>query len=154
MSGSISKRNGITMVEILITIAIIGILSAVMIANWNGYLSKQAIDKDTEKIVEVLRFARSNTLASKNSLQYGVHLGANDITLFSGTGYSQGATGNQVYNLSSGITLAYSLQGTGADVVFKRLTGEVSAYGTITLTSNQNKTRVINIYKTGLVESQ
>lgn len=148
-----SRKRGLSFIEVLIVVAIIGILSSIVMVSWRSYTEGQMLGKDVEKVVEVLRYARSNTLASKNSSQYGIHLGSNSITLFSGSSYNESAVNNTVYTLNSSTALTHSLSGGSADVVFKRLTGEVTAYGTITLTSTKTgKTRNITIYKTGLVE--
>jgi len=141
--------------EILIVIAIIGILIAISVTVFKRFNSLERISKDAELVVEVIRQARSRTVASEGAQVYGVHFESGSVTLFTGSTYSAGALDNQVYLLTVPNTIStITLSGGGSDVLFARLTGEATKNGTITLTSPQTpRTKVVTIYKTGLVES-
>ncbi len=148
-------KRGFTAAEFLIVIAILALLSIGTVSTFVGFRDSQALSKDTELVVETLRQARSQTLTSQNSSQYGVHIGTTNITLFAGATYTAGSASNQVFPLTSRDTVVtITLTGGGSDVVFKRLSGETSQNGTIVLTSaSSSKTKTVTIYKTGLVES-
>ena len=150
-----NKTKGFTVVELLVSLAIMAVLAVVVFSTFINFRKNEALVMDAETIVSVLRQARNQTLTSKNSSSYGVHIIASKITIFSGTSYVSGNSGNQDFVLSNTDTiLTISLTGGGSDVVFQRLTGETSQNGTVTVSSpGLNQTKTVTIYKTGLVDS-
>ncbi len=150
-----NKKSGFTLIEILVVLAIVGLISIFIFTSLNNYKKFQALDKDKETIVQILRQARSQTLSSRNASQYGAHIASSTVTLFTGTTYSSSSASNQVFLLqASDNIMTISLNGGGSDVVFTRLTGETNQYGTITISSpTTSKTKTVTIYKTGLVEA-
>lgn len=155
---ALNKKNnkGVTVAELLIAIAILGILSGIVINSLVSFRKNQALQKDTELVVELLNQARNQTISTKNLSQYGVHFTSTTVTIFTGPTYSNGATGNQVFTLNSTDTiLSITLTGGGSDVIFNRLTGETSQNGTIVVSSpGITETKTVTIYKTGVIESQ
>lgn len=153
-----SKKNnaGFTLVELLVVITIISLLTVATISIFVRFRNNQAFSKDREMIVSVLRDARNQTLTSKDSSQYGVHVSASKITFFVGSVYSSGASSNKNFPLMSADTvLTANLTGGGSDIIFNRLSGETNQDGTVSMfSSSLAKTKIITIYKTGLIESQ
>ena len=148
-------KSGFTILELAIVIAIMATLSAIIISTFISFRKNQALEKDTEIVVQVLEQARNQTLSSKNSSVYGVHFTAPKITLFKGSSYVANDSNNQDFVLSSTDTiLTISLAGGGSDIVFNRLTGETTQNGTIVVSSpGLSRTKTVTIYKTGVVES-
>jgi prepilin-type N-terminal cleavage/methylation domain-containing protein len=149
------RSRGFTLIEIVLALAIMLILAGIILISFATLNRTQALDRDTETIVQVLRQAQSQTLTSKNAMQYGVHFASSTATLFSGSTYSANDAGNLVYTLkTSDLILNVSITGSSTDVVFNRLTGETAQNGTILLQTQQaNFTRTVTIYKTGVVQS-
>ena len=152
--SSRKHKKGFTVLEVLIVIAIVGILTVIVVTGFQKFNRVESVNRDTETVLETLRSARDQTVASKNELQYGVHFGTQSITLFSGTSYSSGAAGNQVYPLHSGDTiLSTVITGGGSNVIFQRLTGQTADYGTVTISSMAaSSSNNVIIYDTGLVQ--
>ncbi len=127
-----------------------------MVSSFSLFNKSEALDKDTDAVVESLEEARSLTLSSQAASQYGVHFGTQKITIFTGTTYSSTSPSNKDISLATTDTiLTISLTGGGSDVVFKRLTGETTQNGTVVISSpTTSKTRTVTIYKTGVIESQ
>ena len=148
------KMRGFSAAELIVSLAIMFVLAGIILSAFISFRKTQSLTIDTETVIEVLRQARNQTLSSKNSTVYGVHMTAPKITLFTGSTYSSGAGTNQDFTLSSTDTiLTISLTGGGSDVVFQRLTGETSQNGTVVVSSpGLSQTKTITIYKTGLVE--
>lgn len=119
-----------------------------------AFRKNAALNKDTETVIETLRQARSETLSSQNASQYGVHISATKITVFTGSTYSPSDSTNRDFLLSPMDTIVtIDLVGGGSDVIFNRLTGETSQSGTVVISSpTTSKTKTVTIYKTGLVE--
>ena len=148
--------SGLTIVELLVSLAILLIVVVIISGAFIDFRKNQALIMDTDTIVGTLRQARNQTLSSKDSSLYGVHFSSQEITLFVGGIYDEEDPDNQEFVLSStDLTLNTNLFGGGDDVIFNRLTGETSQYGTITVTSSGlSKSKIVTIYKTGLIELQ
>ncbi len=149
-----NKNNAFTAIEILVSVSIIIVLAAIVLSAFINFKFTKSLDRDTELVVEVLRQARNQTLASQNAYAYGVHFETTSIVLFTGTSYDPASSTNKTYSLNSADTiLSKSLAGGGSDVIFDRLTGETSENGTITLSSQSApNTKTVTIYKTGIIE--
>jgi prepilin-type N-terminal cleavage/methylation domain-containing protein len=152
----ISKNKGISLLEILIVIAIIGILSAIIIPNLSRFQRQQALKNTTEDVVSLLNEARNNTISSKNSTTYGVYFLSDKAILFPGSSYTDSILNKQIdFDSSVWIpeTGGINLNGGGDEIVFDRITGESANYGTITiqLISNPTTQKVISINQVGVV---
>ncbi len=93
--GSPSER-GFTLMEILIVIAISLLLLSVTLSVFLSFSKSRAIDVASGRIIDTLRIARSNTLASKDESVYGVHFASSTITLFKGGSFSSVDSNNVV----------------------------------------------------------
>lgn len=147
------SQKGITFIELLIVIAIIIILIAVVSPQFSKVKNLQILKGTGEDVVSLLRKARSETLASLNSTEYGVHFSSNQVVLFSGTTYNPNSASNQIDSISSPATIsAISLTGGAVDVYFNRLSGTASKTGTITISisSDASLTKTITISGTGV----
>lgn len=148
------KQRAFTAIEILIVLAILAILSVTFFGSFSKFHTAQTLKVSSEGIVALLNDARSRTLSSENSMQYGVHFQSDKAVFFVGTTYSSSASTNISFDLDSNSTISsISLQGGGSDVLFNRLYGDTGTYGTITLqlTSDSTKQKIITIAKTGIV---
>ena len=147
-------QKGITLWEILLAIAIVGILAVLVLPGFSKIRKIQILKSTTEDIVSVIGQARSQTLASLNSSAYGVHFETNRVILFTGTSFSSDATSNQITNLISPATISsISLSNSGADLYFNRLSGLPSATGTIMLTLPSVTSKTITISASGSVSA-
>ncbi|MEI8270476.1 MAG: prepilin-type N-terminal cleavage/methylation domain-containing protein, partial [bacterium] len=80
-------QKGVSFLEVMIVIAVIGIITVVAIPQLSKVRNVQILKSSSEDILSVLNKAHSQTLASLNSLQYGVHFETNRIIIFSGIVY-------------------------------------------------------------------
>ncbi len=156
MKLSLRSEGGLTTIELIVSLAILTVLTIVVLTSLISFKKNQSLSKDSGTVVEVLRQARNQTLSSKNSSNYGVHMATTTVTLFAGSSYSSGASTNQDFLLSSTDTiLTISLAGGESNVVFNRLTGETAQNGTVVISSpDVSETKTVTIYKTGLIEFQ
>lgn len=136
-------------------LVIVFILSMIVLNTFSNYKNNQAFNNDLEQIMAVLRTAKNQTLSSKNATQYGVHFSSSEVVLFAGASYVLNDPTNQIFPFSSedtSVTLNLTLG--GSDILFNRLTGEVTNDGTITVSSSKlSKTKIITVHKTGVIES-
>lgn len=149
----IKKNNGFTLIEILIAIGIILIITVVTLFSLSTLNKQVSLESASQNILSTLRLARSQTLASKSQSAYGVHFETTKYVLFTGTSYTDGAAGNKEYLLGDSEISSISLNGAGGEVVFARIRGSTTQYGSVVvrLTSDTNKSKTINIDSSGQV---
>lgn len=146
-------KEGFTLIEVLVSLAIIAVISALGISAMSPLNTDKALVAEVEKVVSLIVKARSETLAAKESSVYGVHFEERKAVLFKGPTYSAGAAGNQIQTLHDEVKIsALALVGGGAEVVFAKLTGATLQSGTVTLSTlrDAGKTKVITITATGV----
>jgi Tfp pilus assembly protein FimT len=146
------KNRGITLVEIMVIIAVIGILSAVVTSQFFAVKRLQVLKNAGEDIVAGIHKAKSQTLASLYSDNYGVHFQADKIVIFRGTVYNSGDPNNENIDIVSPATVSsITLSGGGSELYFNRLSGMPNKTGTvgISLTSDPSINKTITISATG-----
>jgi Tfp pilus assembly protein FimT len=148
-------NQGRSLIEIVMIVAIIAVILTVVIVPLSKFRKQQALQNTTNAIVSILNEARTKTMASYNNTTYGVHFTSSNITLFTGTTYSSGATDNEVYTYESPTSVTYNLgvsgSGSGTDIYFSRLKGTPSQYGTITTSISGGGTYTITVSSIGSI---
>jgi prepilin-type N-terminal cleavage/methylation domain-containing protein len=149
-----SARKGFTVLELLIVIAIIGLLASAITLSFRGITGRETLEKNAQTALSVFAKARFNALNGKAASAYGVQIASSSLTIFPGSSYSAGATSNEVVSLS-GVTLdSVSLSGGGTAVTFSMLAGTTSKSGTFRMTGSSGTPKYFTIYNTGVVEVQ
>ncbi|MFA7192163.1 MAG: hypothetical protein WC089_02590 [Candidatus Paceibacterota bacterium] len=152
-------NKGIGAIEILISIAILAVITAVVMPSLSSFKNHQVLVNTAEDVVSLLNKARMETLASKNSNYYSVHFETNRAVLFTGGVFNRSDSNNYVVNFDSAVSIPSSgginLTGGGANVTFTRLTGDTNQNGNIVLqlNSDNNQKKIITIKKTGVSSS-
>ena len=147
------KCPAFTVVEALISVAILALLATFIVSGLSSYRETAALDQAVDEALELLREARARTLASEGGRSFGVYFASTSATLFPGGVYGPGDPGNIVVALPPGVTIsAVSLSTSTASVVFERLTGESPASGTVTFTATRSgRAKQIEILSSGAV---
>src|SRR4030042_2093083 len=121
-----------SLVEVLTVILIVGLIFLIAVGGYFYFLKKNNIDVDSQRILNILRLAKSKSVSSENLSNFGVHFDSalNTFILFSGASYNPLDANNEVYNLASEIYYqSISLNGAGNDVIFNRMFGDTSSFG-------------------------
>lgn len=145
--------KGFTLIEILVSLAILAVISVIGLNSFSSVNTDKALDLEAEKVISLIAKARALTLSAKDGAAYGVHFEERTAVLFRGPTYSSGALANQVQAFNDIVKLsAAALAGGGVEVLFAKLTGATAQSGTITLAAvrDASKTRVITIAATGV----
>lgn len=145
------QKNGFTLIEILIVLAVIGLLIAVVALPLNQFRNNQALQNSTNSIISVLNDARAKTLAGLDNTNYSVAVFSNKLVLFKGQTYNSADSTNENYFFDTGITASWSLSGGGNIISFNRLEGSTSQSGTITIQLSSGLTQVVTISNLGTV---
>ncbi|MFA6257078.1 MAG: prepilin-type N-terminal cleavage/methylation domain-containing protein [Candidatus Paceibacterota bacterium] len=149
--------RGLTIVEILVVLAVLGIILAVITPPFSKSREKQLVNTAVGDTLSSLSKARAETLASKDSSSYGVHFESGAVIIFKGTSYSAGAGDNEEISILapaniSNVTLGGTSGGSG-DLYFKRISGEPNKAGTVTISSPEFS-KIITITATGSASAQ
>ena len=148
-------KRGVTILEILFSVAIFLILLSISISHWKGLASGEALFKDRAGVVSFFEQARSLSVSSKSNTTFGINISSTTVTLFKGSVYNPADSENKYYTFNS-LVQAYSvvLNGGGYNVLFSRLSGNTSQYGTIriSLINNSNSSTTITILGSGVVQ--
>jgi prepilin-type N-terminal cleavage/methylation domain-containing protein len=147
-------KGGFTLIEILVVLAIIVLIALVILPPFSSIRENQTLNNTVENVVSALNRARSQTLASLDSSEYGVRFEPEQVIIFKGKVYSSGAPGNEISPLSapagiSNVTLG-GVSGPTGELFFERLSGVPSAAGTI-MVSTPSEFRSITISATGAI---
>lgn len=149
-----SQNYGFSLIEVLVGTFLILIISSIIAGAFREFRDTQVLNHGAENAANLINEARSKTLASKKSLQYGVHIETNRLVIFEGDVFGEPNPANREIIISPQIEFSsISLNGGGNNVVFQKLTGETSQYGAITLRLKRDasKTKSINISQSGII---
>jgi prepilin-type N-terminal cleavage/methylation domain-containing protein len=154
-----TKNKGFTLIEMLVVVFIIALLMAVIVPGLSRFHNQQVLQNTTEDVVTLLNEARNNTISSKNSNTYGIHLETDRAILFTGTTFNSNDPSNVpvIFDTAAIIpaTGGISLSGGGSNIIFNRITGETANYGTIIIrmASNATQQKSISISQIGVIGS-
>ncbi len=140
---------GFSLVELLIVIAILGVITSIVISSFGQAGGTEALNTSAISAISVLNGAKSMAISSKDASKYGVRIFNNKFVTFK----NSYGTENQETVFSNLIAISTST-GINTDIIFNNVSGSTSASGTITFTvlSNPSKTNIIRIYSTGIIE--
>ncbi len=142
-------QKGFTLIEMLVVIAVIGIIALVVMPSFSTMRQRAVLKSATSDVLSALDKARSQTLASVNSSEYGVHFQSDKVVIFKGTVYSAVDANNENILIASPATIStITLSGGGSDVYFNRLTGAPNKTGTVVV-SVSSVTKTVTINATG-----
>ncbi len=151
--STLNPKHGFTVIEVLIAIAIVGVLSSLSVAYFNSFLARNELKNESLKIVDMLRRARGQAMAGQDDSQWGVHFETGKYVLFRGSSYSAGDSFNEEITLPAVLTIsAITLNGSGSEVIFSKIRGETSQYGTTTISNDINESKNIVINSVGNIE--
>lgn len=154
------KKHGFSLIEIMLSIAIIAVLAVGVSMMLNNYKRSIELDYESKSVVSIIRKAQTYSATGKDEKRWGVYFASNNkIILFrdEGGGYAT-AIYKEEYPLSSSVVIgSVSLNGGGNEIIFNGQDGSTAQYGNangnstaITLQDSQNSTILVNIIVTEL----
>lgn len=126
-----SLTRGFTLVEILIVLAVTGILLALVVGSYTNFFFASIIDGEVDSLVSMLRLAKSRSMAEVHDLAYQVAVTSNTFRL-----ESQGGTSIvETHRLNTQAIVTTS----PVTIVFNKITGTTSSCPTgCTITIGNN----------------
>jgi prepilin-type N-terminal cleavage/methylation domain-containing protein len=145
----INFKKGITLLETMIVLSIIGFLVLIILPSFKTMRDNQILKSTASDVFSALDKAKSKTLSSIDSSEYGVHFESTKIVIFKGTAFSSVDPNNEDILITSPATIsAVNLTGGAVDLYFNRLSGAPNKTGTVTI-SISSSSKVITISATG-----
>ncbi len=146
--------KGFTLIELIISIAIIAIIASIGIINLFSYRNRQDLSLNTGKIVEVLRNAQNRSISQENGTRWGVHFinvsapNLDYYELFYGASYALNTIVSTA-TLPSNIT--FEVPSVSSTIIFSPITGLPNASTTVKiyLLSNPTTSSTIIISNNG-----
>jgi prepilin-type N-terminal cleavage/methylation domain-containing protein len=146
--GTTNKSAGFTLVEMLLSVAILAVITAISAPVFNGMVVRNDLDVASEQIAYAMRRAQTYARGMDDDSAWGINVASGTVTLYKGAVYaSRDANFDETISIPSAIAVS-GLTG----VQFTKFTGAPSTTGAVTLTSNANETRSITINAKGMVD--
>lgn len=132
------KKQGFSLIEIVIVSAIIGVLAVVSITNLFSRRGPEELNSTTKKIVSLLREAQNRSISQASSTGWGVHFENSTSTTPFYALFASSYTSNTIvgyYSLPPSIRYSTSsiAQGNSLDISFTQITGLPSNSASIVL---------------------
>lgn len=149
-------KKGFSIIELIIVIAILVLILAIILPKFGEIRDKQALDNAVIEAIGTLEKARSLSVSSLDSSEYGVYIRNNFIKIFKGQEF---VDPTNLYETMSFISPSYtdnlSLIGSGGtsyEFYFKKISGVPSKYGSFRIKTTLNPNgKIINISPTGAI---
>jgi len=139
--------NGFTLLEVLLSFAVIAMLAAFSIPIYQSFQVKNDFDVTVNSTVQTLRRAQVLSQAVDGDTSWGVKLQSGSMVLFKGVSYaSRDATYDEIFDVPTSITASGV-----TEVVYAKFTGLPVTTGNITLTSVNGDTKNIVINAKGMI---
>lgn len=154
-----SPAFGFTLVELLIVIAVIGILAASSIPVFSSYTSSQRLSQTAKNVKNDLRSAQNRAISGVEGKAWGMSFnGSNSYTIFTCTSLSA-CTCNDQTNFTTK-SLATGFEISSATIIFDAVSGDICANGSSLLGSTSftitlsGVSRTITVSAGGKIEEQ
>jgi prepilin-type N-terminal cleavage/methylation domain-containing protein len=146
-------RAGFTIVELIVVLALLGILVALVDTGFRDYQRHQEYQVFVTDVKNGLNEARTKTLGSVNGNTYGAYIGTSTLEFFSGTTPTVGNAANNIIYFPPSMHATSTLSDDNWYIYFNRLTGIGSATGTITIVDETTgASSTLSITSTGTIE--
>lgn len=146
-------KSGFTLVELLVTIAIIVILSVAAMPIYTNLQVDSQLNESTSLIIQTLRTAKERSEARLNNDNHGVWFGLNSYNLYQGGSYSiRNIDYDRVQNVDNSVRILTDIANN--EVNFSKGFGLPDSTGTITLVHDTGEARYIVISSNGRIEEQ
>ncbi len=149
-------RRGISVVELLVVLAVIGMIVLVVLPRFSKIRENAVLKSAVDDVLSSVNKAKSETLSSLNSSEYGVHFQSDKVIIFKGKVFSAGAAGNETVSITTPASITNvtfgGVSGASGDMYFNRIYNAPSTTGTITI-STSSYSKIITIYAAGVASS-
>lgn len=141
-------QRGFTFIEVLLVIAIIGLIGGLAIPFYQSFQVSSQLDDTTQAVVQALRRAQAEAMASVGYESAGVHFEQNRFVVFRGKEFNS----SDPFNENTEAPRTLSIQAEVKDLIFTRVRGTSLTPGTIVMKDNIGGSRTITVNEEGAVD--
>lgn len=142
----INKKKAFTLLEILLTVSIFAVASAVLSPIYFSSKNKDELSTKADMLVSSLRRAQILSMSGQEDSSWGVKISNSNFVIFKGSDYV-----SRDANFDDVISVNKNISNEGLDeVVFSKIFGETTNVGEIKLKTNTQEI-IIDINKKGIV---
>ena len=143
----LNKKRGFTLLEVLLAIAIAGMIGAIGAPILISEQTRNELDIAADGLSEALRRAQTLSQQAQNDSSWGVYVATSTVTVFSGDDYA-----SRDSSLDENLAIASNIVVSGeSEYVFSKLAGELGSAGTTTLATVSGEIRQVVINEKGTV---
>lgn len=141
--------KGFTMLEMLLSVAIIGIIAGLSAPVFVAFSNRQDIIQAEKNIVDALRRAQQYSANERVNSQWGVRFQPGSVIVFRGASYAtRDASYDEISSMPSTVAMSYT-----GDIVFSQLYGIPSTTLTQVLSSQvDSTTQTVTMNAKGMVD--
>ncbi|HEX7963500.1 MAG TPA: type II secretion system protein [Candidatus Saccharimonadales bacterium] len=145
---SATASGGFTLIEMLLSVTIIGMLSGMSIPVYESFVRRNDLDLAAQTIASTLRRAETYARNQNSDDAWSVEVQTDTVTLFEGTNFAgRDTTNDETYSLPDSVTPSGL-----SEVQFAKFSATPNTTGSITLTSSTNDTRTVTVNAKGMVD--
>lgn len=144
------SEQGFSLIELLLSVTIIGLLVGLSMPVYQTFQNRSDIDVTTQGIADALRRAQSYARSGNGDSvwSFSMQPASKAFFIYKGNNFATRDTAyDEPFNLLGGGVVTSGLSA----VTFSKLSGAPSTTGSIVLTGNNNETRTITINAEGMV---
>ena len=141
------KQAGFTLIEMLLSVAIIGMLVGMSMPVYESFVRRNDLDLTTQTTAALIRRAAMYARTLNGDSSWSVEFQTSTITLFKGTDFAGRTTSfDETISVPGSITVG----GLG-EVQFTKFTGAPNTTGSVTLTSSLGDVKTVTVGTKGVI---
>ncbi len=131
------QQSGFTLVEVIITIAIIVVVAAVTIPLYSYWQNLSVLDSSRFEVLQDMRWAQDKASAGLNDSDFGVYFTSNTYVIFQGTTFATRDIGQDIERKVPTMIVISGI----SEVTFDKKTGDPSVSGAVILTNTADSSK-------------
>jgi Tfp pilus assembly protein FimT len=147
-----NTNQGITLLEIILTISLSSVLVLMVVPVYNNLQLFSQLNENRNLLVQELRFLREKSIARQDDSYYGIKLTNNSYVLYKGDSYN---LRDQAYDRVIGLKpliLNWDLENNSDEIIFSKGSGKPNTTGFIFLKNVHGTEKMIQINQIGKIE--
>lgn len=141
----INNRSGLTFIEVLIVVSVLGLLLAVGVSQLGTSRRQAVLKQESIKAAQFVRETQNKSLSASNGTGWGVTCSGSTLTRFTLPNPEPQIT--ETVALKAGVSCTSSV----AELHFEKLTGEPNTEATLRVSSVGLTDRVITVRQPGTI---